>query len=49
MRVTGVNFTPTQGEYSYQIALRDSAGTIRASEDPVIDNLGDPGPPSEET
>ena len=44
MRVTGVDFTPapTLGEYTYQIALRDSAGTILASHDPTIDNLGQP-------
>jgi hypothetical protein len=49
MRILGVNFTPAQGTYTYQLAVRDASGTILASEDPVIDSLGDPGPPSEES
>jgi len=42
MRVTGVNFMPTSMHYTYQIAIRDSAGQILDSHDPTIDNLGDP-------
>jgi len=51
VRIIGDIFTPGDTtEFTYHVTLRDASGTVVASHDPVIDNLGDPpGPPIDET
>ncbi len=52
LRVYGTGFGPPAsgktGSYQYYIDVRDPSGSIVASDDPVIDNLGQPGPPGDD-
>lgn len=51
LRVYGTGFAPPDpkhpGPYQYYIDVRDSQGRIVATDDPTIDNLGQPGPPGD--
>ncbi|HEY2291358.1 MAG TPA: hypothetical protein VGM86_11715 [Thermoanaerobaculia bacterium] len=47
VRICGIHFNSRKrrSHYHYHITVRDPSGIIVASHDPMIDNLGQPGPP----
>jgi hypothetical protein len=52
VRISGLGFAGvpemSESRYFYRIEIRAADGRILGSHDPMIDNLGQPGPPSEE-